>query len=135
MSRQVCAAESIAQAFPSNIIDCSLANVPRLLFNNSDGVKITNNNLSEDYHVSCKGFQHASRMLGSGQFIHSANLVQRMRGAICVYCTGDYKCDGCPEAKPRLDDRGFMCKPMDTVTLTPSNELETNDPAMQVHTL
>ncbi|BDA49809.1 hypothetical protein COCOBI_14-4290 [Coccomyxa sp. Obi] len=46
--------------------------------------------------------------------------------------TGDYKCDGCPEAKPRADDRGFICKPMDSVTLTPANELESTDPVMQI---
>jgi len=46
---------------------------------------------------------------------------------------GDFKCDGCPDAKPKADDKGFTCKPMDMVTLTAANELETNDPAMQVH--
>ncbi|EIE18670.1 hypothetical protein COCSUDRAFT_45154 [Coccomyxa subellipsoidea C-169] len=46
--------------------------------------------------------------------------------------TGDYKCDGCVDAKPRADDTGFNCKAMDLVTLNPANELETTDPAMQV---
>ncbi len=49
-----------------------------------------------------------------------------------IGCAGDYKCDGCVDAKPRADDTGFNCKAMDLVTLNPANELETTDPAMQV---
>lgn len=47
-------------------------------------------------------------------------------------CAGDYKCDGCVDAKPREDETGFNCKAMDSVTLNAANELETADPAMQV---
>ena len=47
-------------------------------------------------------------------------------------CTGDYKCDGCVDAKPRADETGFNCKAMDLVTLNAANELQTNDSAMQV---
>ena len=47
-------------------------------------------------------------------------------------CAGDYKCDGCPDAQPRADDKGFSCKPMSSVTLLPDNSLHTDDPAMRV---
>ena len=47
-------------------------------------------------------------------------------------CAGDYKCDGCPDAQPRADDKGFSCKPMSSVTLLPDNSLRTADPAMRV---
>src|SRR5579875_2754350 len=45
---------------------------------------------------------------------------------------GDYKCDGCPDAQPRPDDKGFRCKPMASMALDAQNRLSTRDPAMQV---
>lgn len=45
---------------------------------------------------------------------------------------GDFKCDGCPAAQPRPDDKGFSCKPMSSVTLLPDNALQSIDPAMGV---
>ena len=45
---------------------------------------------------------------------------------------GDYKCDGCPDAKPLPDNKGFDCKPIERVTLDARNRLHTSDPAMQV---
>lgn len=45
---------------------------------------------------------------------------------------GDYKCDGCPDAQPRLDDKGFSCKPMSSVNLLRDNTLQSDDPAMDV---
>ena len=47
-------------------------------------------------------------------------------------CAGDYKCDGCPDAQPRSDDKGFSCKPMSSVNLLWDNTLQTDDPAMGV---
>lgn len=45
---------------------------------------------------------------------------------------GDYKCDGCPDAKALPDNRGFECKAIERVTLDARNALHTTDPAMQV---
>jgi hypothetical protein len=46
--------------------------------------------------------------------------------------SGDYKCDGCPDAKPLPDEKGFKCKPMPTVRLRADNRLESDDPVMQI---
>ena len=45
---------------------------------------------------------------------------------------GDYMCDGCPDAQPRLDDKGFSCKPLSSVSLLRDNTLQSDDPAMAV---
>lgn len=51
----------------------------------------------------------------------------------CWPCgAGDYKCDGCPDAQAREDDKGFSCKPMSSVALLPDNSLRSKDPAMRV---
>ena len=49
-----------------------------------------------------------------------------------VVHAGDYKCDGCPDAQPRTDDKGFSCKPMSSVNLLRDNTLQSDDPAMDV---
>ena len=41
-------------------------------------------------------------------------------------------CDGCPDAQPRLDDKGFSCKPLSSVNLLRDNTLQSDDPAMAV---
>lgn len=45
--------------------------------------------------------------------------------------SGDYKCDGCPDAKALPDEKGFKCKAMQNIRLNARNELESNDPGMK----
>ena len=49
-----------------------------------------------------------------------------------MHYAGDFKCDGCPDAQPRPDDKGFSCKPMSSVALLLDNSLQSSDPAMEV---
>jgi hypothetical protein len=49
-----------------------------------------------------------------------------------MHYAGDFKCDGCPDAQARPDDKGFSCTPMSSVALLPDNTLQSTDPAMEV---
>ena len=88
----------------------------------------------EQFHVQMHGEVHAHERRLAMRSWHVASVLayesrsRRLPRAVA----GDYKCDGCPEAQARPDDKGFRCKPVQGVALDAHNRLSTRDPAMQV---